>query len=112
MTKYGAKRTQANGIWFDSQAEARCYDNLLLLQHAGKIKDLVLQPAFKLSCGGKPIMTPSGRQQAVYKADFQYFDCDKGKTVVVDVKGFDTKISQLKRAIVEAEHGVKVEIVK
>ena len=51
--KYGNKkavRVLANGreFKFDSQKEARRFDELLVLLQAGKIKDLKLQPEFTL----------------------------------------------------------------
>ena len=46
--KYGARRTQVDGIWFDSQKEAARYQELKLLQSIGLIDELELQPVFPL----------------------------------------------------------------
>ena len=99
--KFGAKKTVVDGITFDSQREAKRYSELKLLQRAGQISHLELQPAFKLSVGDRPVRFASGRQ-AVYRADFAYWDGKK--RVVEDAKGFRTAEYKLKRAIVEAMH--------
>ncbi len=114
--KYGAVKTTVDGITFDSKREARRYGELKLLEKVGTISNLKLQPAFKLACGPNPVLIrsngyPNGRQ-ATYRADFSY-NCSDGH-VVEDVKGgaaTDTPVSRLKRAMMEAQHGVKVEIV-
>lgn len=58
-------------ISFDSQKEARRYDELKVLLQAGRIKDLKLQPQFTLQ---EAYTTPGGlRVQAIrYQADFSY----------------------------------------
>lgn len=59
-------------ITFDSQKEARRYDELMALLRSGKIKDLKLQPQFTLQ---EAYTTPEGvRVQAIrYQADFAYY---------------------------------------
>lgn len=112
--KYRAKQTTVDGVRFDSKAEARRYRELWLLQRAGEITDLEIQPEYPLCCGGKPVLIrsdgyPNGRK-AKYIADFRYRD-KVGEVIVEDVKGMDTPLSRLKRALVEAEHEVRVKIV-
>lgn len=75
-----------------------------------------LQPKFPLYIGDNPILIrseryPNGRK-ASYRADFVYQDHDRNERVVEDVKGVDTSESRLRRAIVEAQYGVRVEIVR
>ena len=74
-----------------------------------------MQPKFPLRCGDTPIKIRSGRypngRQVNYYGDFAYRD-KAGKRRVEDVKGADTPISRLKRAMVEAQYGVQVEIVR
>lgn len=74
--KYGAKKTVVDGITFDSKKEAARYQELKLLEQAGEISNLELQPEYEV------IITKK------YKADFLY--TEKGKTIVEDVKGFKT----------------------
>lgn len=102
--KYGAKRTVVDGILFDSKAEAARYGYLKARQEKGEISHLELQPSFKIyDRHGNPIRYDSGRQ-AVYKADFAYFDPAQNKRVVEDVKSKATRtpVYKLKKALVEA----------
>jgi hypothetical protein len=46
MTKYHAKRTEIDGITFDSMAEGEYYRHLKKQQEEGKIEGFTLQPAF------------------------------------------------------------------
>lgn len=109
MNKYNARRTTVDGIMFDSKREAARYKELQLLLHAREISDLTLQPKFLLWCGDNPLLTPTGRQMH-YRADFGY---RKGtQQIYEDVKGRDTKLSQLKRAVLSADRGIDVVIVK
>lgn len=110
--KYGNKPVRLdNGITFDSQAEYRRWIELKLLVDAGVIKELERQPKYKLTCGGKPVMYETGRQ-ATYTADFRYWDIEKNRRVVEDVKGKDTRDSKLRRAVLKAETGIEVKILK
>lgn len=114
-SKFGNKKVQHDGYKFDSIRECDRYKELKALSDQGKIKDLTLQPKFWLKCGGKDILIKSERypngRRASYRADFKFVD-DRGVEHVEDVKGFDTSGSRLRRAIVEAEYGVRVEIVR
>ncbi|MBP3478106.1 MAG: DUF1064 domain-containing protein [Oscillospiraceae bacterium] len=70
-TKYGNKKTEVNGITFDSQKEAKRFVALLDALREGVIADLRLQQDFTLQ---EAYTTSSGeRIQAIrYKADFTY----------------------------------------
>ena len=46
--KYNARKVEIDGITFDSLKEANRYSELKLLEKAGLIKDLTLQPRFNL----------------------------------------------------------------
>lgn len=114
--KYGAKRTQFNGVWFDSALEANRYAVLLMQERAGLIKNIILQPRYKLCCGGTPILIksagyPKGRHSTAV-LDFEYIEVATGEKVLEDAKGRDTAKSRLKRAILEAEYGLTVRIIK
>lgn len=111
MSKYGAKRTQVDGVWFDSKREAARYSELDLLQKAGIIRNLVLQPQFPIVINGQQVKGRGGHKLK-YIADFAYIDTETGERHVEDVKGRQTPVSSLKIALVEAIHGVRVEIVK
>lgn len=77
--KFGAIKTEVDGIMFASKKEARRYTELKAFESAGAISNLELHPKFVFEHNGFRI----GR----YTADFQYVDTDTGETVVEDVKG-------------------------
>lgn len=107
-------KCQVDGIKFDSKAEARRYTELDLLQKAGEIKELRLQPRFALACGATPIRIRNKHghpRRTFYFADFEY-RTKQGELIIEDVKGYDTQLSRLKRAIVEAQYGIRVCIVR
>ncbi len=64
--KYRAVRTEVDGRKFSSKLEARRYSQLKLLEDAGHIFDLKLQPRFPLVVSGVTCGT--------YVADFSYRD--------------------------------------
>lgn len=95
--KYGNRKIVVDGHKFDSQREARRYKELKLLERAGKIKDLELQPKFELI---PTIRTEDETLYAVsYYADFRYVECDSGRVIVEDVKGFKTDVYLLKKRL-------------
>jgi len=98
MSKYGAKRTTVDGITFASKKEAARYCDLKLMQHAGLIDDLELQPRFDLLVNSQKVCT--------YVADFIY--TFGGKTVVEDVKGMKTPVYNLKKKLMKACYGIDV----
>jgi len=114
--KYKARKTTVAGITFDSAKEAARYLQLAMMAEAGAIVELKVHPVFKLTAGGRPVMysprTKLGkRRQASYEADFSYRYAGSWERIVEDVKGFDTQLSRLKRAMLEAEFGITVQIV-
>lgn len=84
-----------DGHPFDSKREARRYKELKLMERAGAIKDLELQPKFELI----PTIRIESEtlRKTVYKADFRYTDTKTGGVVVEDVKGFKTDVYKLKK---------------
>ena len=102
--KYGAVKTVLYGITFDSRREAERYAELLILEKAGRIKDLVLQPSFELQPG---FINAKGKKvrPVIYKADFAYTEGDTH--VVEDVKGMETDVFKLKRKMFDYKYGEK-----
>ena len=83
--KYKSKKTEVDGIKFDSKKEAKRYQELKLLERLGKISNLQLQPKFELI----PSQRIDGKvveRACTYIADFMYEE--NGETVVEDVKGY------------------------
>jgi hypothetical protein len=101
MTKYGAIRTEVDGITFASKAEARRYAELKLMERAGVIRDLVLQPRYELCVTGERICW--------YVADFAYTDNATDAPVVEDVKGVKTSVYRLKKKLMYACKGITVQ---
>ena len=101
MNKYNAVKTEVDGTWFDSKAEARRYQDLKLLEGAGEIRALILQPRFDFALNGV--------KMGFYKADFQYQDRAKNwETVVEDKKGMKTPVYNLKKKMLKAFYGIEV----
>lgn len=108
--KYGAKPTEIDGIRFASQKEARRYLELKLLEKAGEVRNVELQPKFELHVNTKRI--------GFYKGDFKYEERARvmgesgiefaWQSVVEDVKGFLTPVYRLKKRIVAAEYGIEI----
>lgn len=98
--KFNAVRTEVDGITFASKREAARYGELKLLEKAGEISRLVVQPEF-------PILM-NGKKCAVYRADFGFFN---GKCrIIEDVKSPATKtaVYRLKKKLVEALYNIEI----
>ena len=102
--KYHAVRTEVDGIGFASKREAQRYVELKLLEKAGEITELELQPSYPLLA-----VAPLGGMVQVgkYIADFRYLTRD-ADVVVEDVKGVKTPVYNLKKKIVRANYGVQI----
>ena len=88
-SKYHAKKTEIDGIIFDSIKESRRYCELKLLVRGNVIRDLKLQPVYPMMVNGKKICT--------YRGDFEY--TENGVRVCEDVKGMKTPVYRLKRKL-------------
>lgn len=99
-SKYNAVKVTIDGVTFDSKAEARRYVELKLLEKAGQIIGLVLQPAFTIFVAGVEICE--------YRADFSYRPIGWTRGVVEDVKGMKTAVYRLKKKMVEAQYGITI----
>jgi hypothetical protein len=102
--KYGNIKTVVDGIVFDSKKEAKRYAELKLLEKAGKIYLLVLQPEYIIAA---PCVI-NGRKMAArkYRADFSYIQ--DGKEIVEDTKGMKTDMYKLKRHLMASIHGIEI----
>lgn len=105
MNKYKNVKTIVDGITFDSKAEANRYAEFRMLEKAGYIKQLMLQPKFELQEKYKNNKGKSVRA-ITYIADFIYTELTPGdggigKLVVEDVKGMETKEFKLKKKMLE-----------
>lgn len=104
VNKYNAKRTEVDGIWFDSKLEAARYVELRALEKSGHIAWFIRQVPFDLPGGIK------------YRADFLivWHIWDPYQTrnpTVEDCKGARTRVSINKIKQVEAIYGIKIDII-
>ena len=99
-TKYRNVPTRIDGIRFASKAEARRYQHLKLVQAAGRIHNLRLQPRYPIMVKGALVCT--------YVADFSYSEIPSGRYVVEDVKGVRTAIYRLKAKLMQAANGITI----
>ena len=93
--KYHNKKTVADGIKFDSRLEAERYAQLKLMERAGAIRDLELQPEYELI----PSFKKDGKtwRRTVYKADFRYILAEGDRIIIEDVKGSTAVITDVFR---------------
>ncbi|WP_259274465.1 DUF1064 domain-containing protein [[Clostridium] innocuum] len=100
-SKYGAVKTEVDGIMFDSKREASRYQELRLLEQAGEIANLRLQVPY--------ILFPKNEHGRALKyiTDFVYND-DTGALVVEDAKGHSTDVYKIKRRLMAELKGIEI----
>ena len=86
-SKFGAIKTEIDGLRFDSKVESKYYLHLKELESQGELSQLDCQPTFTLMEGFR--RNGVKIRDIVYKADFKYVT-NEGVTVVCDVKGGDS----------------------
>ena len=101
-TKYRNRKTTYKGIEFDSQKEKNRYQELLLLERAGEIRRIELQPRYDL--------VVNGHKLGFYRGDFRYEEVATGAVIIEDVKSPATKtaVYQLKKKLVRALYGIEI----
>ena len=118
--KYGSKKVEVNGIVFDSKKEAKRYQELLLLEKAGAIRNLQRQVKYVLIPAQYGVI--DGKRKCIerecsYVADFVYqksiligepYMTEPLETVVEDTKGFRTKDYIIKRKLMLKVHGIRI----
>lgn len=100
MSKYNNKKTQIDMYVFDSTKEAKRYKELKLLERAGEINNLELQPHFLLQESFRK--NDKTYRKIEYVADFKYIE--NGKTIVEDVKGLQTDVFKIKHKLFEKKY--------
>jgi len=121
-SKYGVRVDAAgkaartvDGMLFASLKESRRYAELKLLERAGEIWDLELQPVFVLKaastsgCVGHAVQALAGTfdgRVGTYRGDFRYHTVNG--IVVEDVKGFRTPLYLWKQRHVEIQYGIQI----
>lgn len=117
-SKYHSKKVTVDGITFDSKKEARRYQELKLLEKAGKIAALDRQVKYLLiPAQREPIVQgylgekKNGKlieRECAYVADFRYLDLSNREWVVEDTKGVKTKDYIIKRKLMLWVHGIRI----
>jgi len=93
--KINRKKTEANGILFDSKLEADYYEILLERAERGEITEIVLQPPFELV---EPFELRGKKIRGMrYTPDFSYYE--DGQYNVVECKGFTTESYRMRRKL-------------
>lgn len=102
VRKFRNQPVTIDGVRFDSKAEARRYGELKLLQRAGQIAALELQPSFDLVVNGVKVCR--------YVADFSFVEVN-GARVVEDVKSPITRKNPayvIKKKLLKACEGIDI----
>lgn len=100
--KFSNIKTEVDGLKFASRKEARRYGELKLLEKAGEISGLEIQPKFPMVVNGQLVCT--------YVADFAYRS-KAADRVVEDVKSPATRahpVYRIKAKLLKAVHGLDV----
>ena len=99
-------------VQFDSEHEARRWDELVLLQKAGKITDLKRQVRYKLIPAQRDLQGHVIEKACDYVADFSYYEKQDGMKhpvhVVEDAKGVRTPDYVIKRKLMLQKYGVRI----
>lgn len=96
--KYGNRKTQVDGITFDSKHESEVYAELKLRQRAGEIAALAMQVRFRLG------------ERIEYAADFVVIDAAGAH--VIDAKSEATrrdKVYRIKKKLMWEKWGIEIE---
>jgi len=97
--KYNAQITKSGDKLFSSKLESTYCNHLELLKKSGEVLFFIRQTRFDLPGSVR------------YFLDFTVF-YNNGEVEFVDVKGFDTDISKLKRKQVEDLYPIQIKIIK
>lgn len=109
--KYSNKKTVIGDVSFDSRAEARRWGDLKLMERAGLIAGITLQPSYELAPSVKFTGATRAKPALRYVGDFAYTDLKTGLLVIEDVKGVQTEAFIIKRHLMKSIHGLDVTLV-
>lgn len=106
-SKYHNVKETVGNLKFDSKKERQRFEELLLLEQSGKIRDLKLQHEFTLQ--GAFTDTEGNRTRAIkYIADFTYW---QGNLFIIeDVKGMKTDVYRIKKKMMSEKGWTITEI--
>ena len=111
--KHRAVKREYNGMTFDSGRELKRWQELELLESAGKIADLQRQVPFVLA--GSVVLGGRKKPAIRYIADFAYWDlCGCPAYIVEDAKSPHLRtnpVFRLKMHLLKLVHGIEVVLV-
>ena len=116
LNKYNSKKVELDGLKFDSKKEAKRYSELILLERAGKIKNLQAQVKYELIPNQRDMSGRVIERAVVYIADFVYTDISTPvhRLVVEDVKGYRNAkggayaLYVIKRKLMLHKYGIRI----
>ena len=112
MGKYHSRKTVVDGITFDSRREAMRYQELRLLERAGKVRNLRRQVKYNLIPAQLDSRGQVVEKPVTYVADFVYELLSDGGTfwvpVVEDAKGVRTPVYIIKRKLMLERYGIRI----
>lgn len=94
-SKYQNRKTELDGVTYDSKKEAQRAAELNLMLKSGEIVTLARQVRFRLTKGIE------------YVADFVYTTKD-GEQIIEDVKGMKTDVYKLKKKLMKELRGIDI----
>ena len=103
-------RRTMDGIVFDSRMEMLRYADLKLLEKAGEIRELSIQPKYELLEGF--VRRGKNYLPIHYIGDFLYYDVKKKRKVVEDVKGVETEVFKIKQKLFAYRHNIELVLYK
>ena len=115
MNKYHNRKVKtSDGCIHDSKKEAIRWNELKLMESAGKIHELrrqmeflLIPPQYEDVVTGKRKKKKLVERAVIYRADFVYHD-ENGVMVVEDTKGFKTRDYIIKRKLMLYVYGIRI----
>lgn len=111
QSKYRNKKTEIDGIVFDSKVEAEYYYHLKLLQKNKLILGFERQKRMLLQEGYTRPSTGTKVRPIFYVVDFIVYE-NNGEKIYVDVKGMKTDVFRLKQKMFEYKFKKQLKTVK
>ena len=111
QSKYRNKKTEIDGITFDSKVEAEYYCHLKLLQKSKRILGFERQKRMLLQEGYTRPSTGVKVRPIFYVVDFIVYE-NNGEKIYVDVKGMKTDVFRLKQKMFEYKFKKQLKTVK
>ena len=113
--KYGSKKLKTPEGTFDSIGEYNRWLFLKDCEKRGLIQNLERQIPFELiGADGTQLESISKKGSArklYYFCDHRFILTKNKEIIIEDYKGFDTRVSKMKRMLVEKSHKIKIKLV-